>query len=207
MMLVEAALRSERPKPLTSQTLHVIHGELIRLQHTVQAFLDFARPPALQPTAVDLHGVVEHAVELVRARALQQRVTLKVSGASDPIVAMIDRGQIEIVLVNLLLNALDAMPDGGHLVVGLERNAQSSVCLSVTDSGKGIAPEILDRLFIPFVSNKPTGTGLGLSISRRIIEQHGGCMTAANQPQGGARFTITLPGIILEGNHAHAPGD
>jgi signal transduction histidine kinase len=107
----------------------------------------------------------------------------------------VDRGQLGTVLVNLFLNALDAMPHGGRLEVELEPATAvgRSIHLRVTDTGTGIPPEMAGRLFTPFASTKATGTGLGLSISRRIIEEHGGRISADNRPEGGASFTITLP--------------
>ena len=106
----------------------------------------------------------------------------------------VDQNQIRTVLVNLLLNALDAMPQGGRLDVRLETpHPRWGVRLSVADTGSGIAPEVLARLFTPFVSTKPTGTGLGLTISRRIVEEHGGMLTGDNRPEGGACFTLALP--------------
>jgi signal transduction histidine kinase len=104
----------------------------------------------------------------------------------------LDAGQFGTVLVNLMLNALDAMPRGGDLRVEVEADGRECR-LRVRDTGPGIAPEIAGRLFTPFASTKPTGTGLGLSLSRRIVEEHGGTITAANGPEGGACFTITLP--------------
>src|SRR5262249_46208387 len=88
--------------------------------------------------------------------------------------------------------ALDAMPRGGNLQVALTAT-DDGYRLDVADSGSGIAREIAERLFTPFTSTKPTGTGLGLSISRRIIEEHGGRLTAANRPEGGAWFSVALP--------------
>jgi len=84
------------------------------------------------------------------------------------------------------------MPAGGTLQIQLLPTPSSGLVLTVTDTGSGIAPQILDRLFTPFASDKPTGTGLGLSISKRIIEDHGGRITAENRPEGGARFCIAL---------------
>ncbi len=111
-----------------------------------------------------------------------------------------DHGQIRTVLVNLLLNALDAMPQGGRLQVRMEsvphaerEDYTTGVRLMVEDTGGGISPEIIDRLFTPFVSTKATGTGLGLTISRRIVEEHGGTLTGSNRPDGGACFSISLP--------------
>src|SRR5262249_5287158 len=110
-----------------------------------------------------------------------------------PVRGFADPAQLRTVLVNLYLNALDAMPRGGRLEVALETSPKAGVCLTVADTGGGIAPEMAGRLFTPFTIDKPTRTGLGLRISRRIVEEHGGRLTAANRPGGGACFVITLP--------------
>ncbi|HEV3257937.1 MAG TPA: ATP-binding protein [Gemmataceae bacterium] len=192
-MLVEVALRGQNRKALTVDDLQVIYREIVRLEQTVQGFLDFARLPTPRRTPTDLRQLVSQAVELVQARARQQQVEVAVDCPVEPVTVHIDRGQFSTVLVNLLLNALDAMPRGGRLAVRLEASPLLGVTLDVTDSGSGIAAEVADRLFTPFTSTKPTGTGLGLSISRRIVEEHGGRLTAGNRPEGGARFTIALP--------------
>jgi two-component system, NtrC family, sensor histidine kinase HydH len=202
-MLVDAVLRNQNRKPLTLEDLSVIHGELVRLEQTVQGLLDFARPPVPCRSTCDLRQVVDSAVELVRARARQQNVSLEIAAPNHPVSADVDRGQWYTVLVNLLLNALDAMPRGGSLKVALENPVEEEIRLTVSDTGVGIATEMLGRLFVPFVSTKPTGTGLGLSISRRIIEEHGGRITGGNRLEGGAAFTIQLP-VTEEAVHAHA---
>jgi two-component system sensor histidine kinase HydH len=203
-LLVDAARRAPDQKALTTDDLDVIHGEVVRLEQTVQSFLNFARLPLPKRSIVDLREVMGQAVELARARARQQGVEITCRQPSAEVWGEVDRGQICTVLVNLFLNALDAMPHGGQLTVALENESgerppvfkdKFSFCIRirVEDTGSGISPEIAGRLFTPFASTKPTGTGLGLSISQRIIEEHGGRITVANRPQGGAVFTILLP--------------
>jgi two-component system sensor histidine kinase HydH len=191
-MLVEAALRRPEGKGLTREDLQVIHAEVKRLEGTVQNFLDFARPPRLQRAPCDLRAVVAQSVDLVRARANQQGVTLDVRSPDGALMADVDGGQITTVLVNLFLNALDAMPRGGRLEVRAEASGDAAV-IQVADTGPGLAAAVVPHLFTPFVSTKPTGTGLGLSISRRVLEEHGGTIRAGNRPEGGAVFTVTLP--------------
>jgi signal transduction histidine kinase len=210
-LLVEAGLRSaERSRQargvprapfLSEEDLRVIHGEITRLEETVQNFLTFARPPSLRRQLVDLREPVRRALDLVRARARQSGVSIELDLPERPVPVSLDVGQFTPVLVNLLLNALDAMPHGGGLRLRAEEQsspseAERSWRLSVCDTGPGIAPAMAGRLFTPFVSTKPAGTGLGLSLSRRIVEEHGGQITGANRAPadgGGACFTILLP--------------
>lgn len=204
-LLVESALTSRLRKPLTDEDLRVIHAEIVRLEEIVQSFLDFARPPAPERNYCDLRELMTQGIDLSRARARLQGVAIDVAIPSEPVVGNVDPGQIRTVLVNLFINALDAMPQGGRLEVSLEQATGGDVCMHVNDTGEGIAPEMVERLFTPFSSSKPTGTGLGLSISRRIIEEHGGQITADNGDRG-ARFTIRLPALVPEETHAETVG-
>ena len=180
-------------RALDDQDLRVIHGEITKLEKTVQSFLSFARLPAPQRAPCDLGEVVRQAGDLVRGRAEHQHVELALQIPEQPVVADLDRGQIGTVLVNLLLNALDAMPGGGQISVDLDRAAAGCVRLTVADTGPGLPETVISRLFTPFVTTKPTGTGLGLSLSARILEEHGGAISGGNRPEGGARFVLNLP--------------
>lgn len=197
-MLVEAALRTENSRPFTRENLSIVHHEIVRLEKTVQGFLDFSRPPALQRRVCDLREAIEAARALVETRARQQNVAIAWERPEQPIPGLVDRDQLCTVLVNLFINALDAMPRGGELAVRLDSSG-GELRIAVCDTGEGIPPAIRDRLFTPFTSSKPTGTGLGLCISRRIIEDHGGRLRGANTAEGGACFTFTLPVAIGPG--------
>jgi two-component system, NtrC family, sensor histidine kinase HydH len=205
-MLVEAAQRPHNPRPLIAEDLRVIHREVERLEQTVQGLLDFARLPAPRRLPCDLRDAALPARDLVRARAEQQGVAVTVHDPGRPAVTLVDRGQLQTVLVNLLLNALDALPTGGRVDMAWWPPEDGRLRITVTDNGPGIPATLADKLFTPFVSTKPSGTGLGLSLSARIIEEHGGTITASNRPEGGACFTITLPELASEDGRAKAVG-
>jgi len=196
-LLIDSALASNNTKPLNMEDLRVIHREVIRLEQTVQEFLDFARPPTPKLSCCDLREVIAQAADLVRARARQVNVQIEIRAPDSPVTASVDRGQICSVLVNLLLNSLDAMPQGGRIEIDLEDGPHDRR-IRVQDSGTGIPPEILPKLFTPFATSKPTGTGLGLSISRRVVEEHRGTINAFNRTPGGACFEVSLPSTFTE---------
>jgi signal transduction histidine kinase len=174
----------------------VIELEVRRIERSLQTFLDFARPPKLKRTPTDLGTLPEHVVSLVRGRAAKQNVDLRLDRPPGDVVASADADQLRQVLLNLVLNALEVMPTGGRLDIRLRGPADGWVELSVSDTGPGIAADILPRLFEPFVSDKEAGLGLGLSVSRRIVEDHGGTIRAYNRPEGGACFVVRLPDMV-----------
>ena len=207
-MLVQNALDRDDGIGLNGEQLLVVEEELSRLEHSIQDFLDFARPPTLNKLPLDIRLVVEQTVELVSGRAERQRVRILDDFPDDPVIVEADAAQLRQVMLNLLLNALDAMPDGGQIDVTISRtrspqwNHSSAAIhhrlwtmISIHDSGAGFASEILDRLFEPFSSTKETGTGLGMSICRRIVEAHSGEISVTNSPQGGAVITVVLPPV------------
>jgi two-component system, NtrC family, sensor histidine kinase HydH len=204
-MLVQAGL--EDAGGLSPEDLRVIEAEVRRTERSLQVFLDFARPPKPERRPTPLAPLVRGVVELIHGRAERQRVEVKVSAPPEGVTATVDGEQLRQVLVNLSLNALDAMPTGGTLTVAVRPHTLDRVEVEVTDTGAGIPNDLLPRLFEPFVSTKDTGLGLGLVVSRRIVEDHGGTINADERPGGGARFRITLPtGRPEEAVSANAPG-
>jgi signal transduction histidine kinase len=192
-LLVEAALRPQSPRPLNLEDTQVIYREVKKLEQTVQQFLNFARLPAPQIAPCDLRDVIRQSWEAVQVKARQQHVAPLFHLPEQPVIVSADAGQLNTVLVNLFLNALDATGTDGKLEVYLSAEEKEAIRLRVCDSGPGIRPEIQDKLFQPFATSKPHGTGLGLFLSGRILNEHGGAISAMNRPEGGACFTITLP--------------
>ena len=198
-LLIGAARSHGGKRALSPEDLQVIHQEIERLEGKVQTLLDFAKPTLSRRKSCDLGEIVGSSVELIRSRADQQSVSIQYAPLPESVKVWVDPDQIASVLVNLYINALDAMPSGGNLEISL--SIASQAILTVSDSGPGIDEALVGRLFTPFVSSKPTGTGLGLSVSRRIVEEHGGKLAGANRVgAAGACFTIALP--VLGDNHA-----
>ncbi len=194
VLLLETARKDPAAGGLTDEDLDLIEQELHRIERSLQTFLDYARPPKLERSACDLSAVADDALALARGRTDQQRVTVRVRRPDAPCRLDADREQLRQVVLNLVLNALDAMPHGGTLEVAVAPPGPDGTAeLSVADTGPGIAADIVPRLFEPFASGKETGLGLGLVVSKRIVEDHGGTIRGYNRPEGGARFVVRLP--------------
>ncbi|HEX5819699.1 MAG TPA: ATP-binding protein [Gemmatimonadales bacterium] len=152
------------------------------------------RAPHLEP--MDLRVVLGTVMDLLRRDAAVAQVELRLGPGAGPAVVQGDRIQLEQVLVNLVRNAIEAsaVGEGGHRFVTLAtRAARRRVEVSIEDSGPGIRADVLERLFEPFVTTKPTGTGLGLTISRSIVEAHGGALRVERTGPEGTTFVVTLP--------------
>ena len=203
-LLLQAAARPQAPTPLTPERLNILLQEVARIERTVQGLVDFARPPTTDRRPHDLRELTVEAAEAARGRADAKPLVLRVQAPPDPLPTAVDRDQILSLLTNLLSNAIDATPPGGEVVVRVGTGPEGRPMVEVTDTGPGIDPGLAGRLFTPFTTTKPTGTGLGLMIARGVARDHGGTLTAANRPDGGASFTLTLP--APEAAHVEAPG-
>jgi signal transduction histidine kinase len=197
-ILVQAASDQGSPALLEGRDLEVLEEEITRLERLVQTFLDFARPPQPEKRPCAVQPLLESVVDLVSARAGQQGVRLECALPREPLVVQADAGQLRQVVLNLVLNALDAVPGGGTVRLQLTAPARGArgnrrLTLRVADTGRGLPADLGPRIFEPFVSTKQTGLGLGLSICKRMLEGHGGSIEAADRPGGGAVFTVRLP--------------
>ena len=174
----------------------LILGELDRVERQVAALLHFARREDLRLAPVDLGDLVRATLEAYRPRIETAGVALEVDVA-DGVVVRADAERLRQVLVNLIENALDALADGAgerRLALGVSAD-NGSGAIRVRDTGAGLPPDRLPRLFEPFYTTKEHGTGLGLAIAKRTIDAHGGRLSAAAAPGGGAVFTVQLPTV------------
>ena len=179
-----------------AEFLAIIEREGARLNGLVGDFLQFARPRSPELLLTPPREIIESVVKLTGKQAAQSLVQIEVNVADDlPAVmpaVMMDGEQMKQVLLNLILNAIDAMPGGGRLIISANRRGEELEII-VRDNGKGIDPAVRDKLFSPFVTTKARGTGLGLAIAHRLVSQHGGHITAGDAEGGGAVFQILLP--------------
>ena len=192
-------LQQELPAdPQAQRRLGVIEEQLARVADSLRSLLDRARPKGSQRT-FQLRPVLSRLAEAGQILGSPQRVrvTLDVPDTL-PLVAG-DETQLELALSNLVSNALDAMPDGGNLIVTATTEPGHAI-VEIADTGVGIAPEVLDRIFEPWVTTKAAGqgTGLGLSIARAVVQRMGGAISANPRPAGGTVLRITLPSSNAE---------
>ncbi len=171
----------------------VIGSEIRRLDEVVQGFLKFSRPEELALEPVDLAAMVTDVGEVVGPQAGASGVRLAITSAADLPRVSADSGLLRQALLNLALNAVQAMPSGGVLRFESRRGADRQVELAITDTGVGIAPEHLSRIFDLYFTTKEAGSGIGLSMVYRTIQLHDGHIEVQSTPGRGTTFTIRLP--------------
>ncbi len=178
------------------ENVQIIERESRRCGDLMRNLLTFARQSPPHPAPNDLNVLVDRALSLIRHQAELQEIEIEHTPNTGLPPVSCDAGQIQQVLLALLVNACEAMPHGGVLRVATEAETDGrAVRVRVRDTGMGIAPEILPQIFEPFFTTKEIQqrTGLGLAIARSIVERHGGSLAVDSAPGGGAEFVVTLP--------------
>lgn len=186
------ATRGDLKEEKKREYLDLANRELNRLMVTVQRMLDFYRPGVVDPQNVDLVALLRHVIDLLQPqlKARGIRVSTGLSSKLETILAV--GSQLEQVFINLILNAYDAMPEGGELRISA-RPVKEMVEILIQDTGPGVPKDMRTRIFEPFVSTKEGGTGLGLSVSYGIMAAHGGNLDLVPDRGPGACFRVTLP--------------
>jgi signal transduction histidine kinase len=169
-----------------------LSGECQKLVELSNDFLRFARLRELHTRSVTLDEIVSELIDFFGPTAQKWNIEIKWFPGPDLRPVRLDPDLFKQALVNLMLNAEQAMPDGGTLTL-IGRCEEETVYLDVIDTGVGIAPEAMAKLFRPFHTTKPDGSGLGLATTRKIVLAHGGTIEAQSEPGRGTKFTIALP--------------
>lgn len=181
------------------QRVQRLQSEYQRLVEVANDFLRYARIRELSLEESDLHRVLDEMIDFFGPSARSANIDIKTYIPADLPHVRLDKELFKQALLNLLLNACQAMPQGGSITIqgGLEvapaSGGQHRLCLSIIDTGQGIPPDVLPKIFKPFFSTKSSGTGLGLPTTRKIIEGHRGQMDVESEPGKGTKITIRLP--------------
>ena len=170
----------------------VLRNEAERLQCLFDEFLNLTGPCRLQREPVDLNTIVTRLVNFFEPLATSAGIVLEVVGTDGPLPCPVDEKLLSQALLNVVVNAQEAMPEGGSLRITVEQDGAEAV-ISVSDTGVGIAEEDRERLLRPFFSTKPGGTGLGLSVTQRLVREHGGTLDFESKLREGTTFRIRLP--------------
>jgi signal transduction histidine kinase len=179
-----------------------IKGEITRLRHMVSDILNYGRPAHLEIATVDMAAMVAETLDLVRPQADEQGVEIIMESAGGPAQVLGNAERLKSCLSNIVINALQVMPQGGRLTAHVKRT-DGRVEVSFSDTGVGINQEALAKIFEPYYSTKQSGFGLGLAVTRKIVQEHQGSVSAESQPGNGTTFTIDLPAVSPSSTDRH----
>ena len=179
---------SESEAALVDKIVNTIN----HLNSRVEQILGFARPVNLTLRSGDLNTIVTDILELLRPQLTANKVDVRLSPGQQPAYALVDESSIRGAVMNLMLNAIEAMPNGGVLSVTINQTDEA-VRLEITDTGGGIAEEEVRKIFEPFFTTKAKGLGLGMPYAKKIIDQHGGTISLSSQLGKGTTISIALP--------------
>ncbi len=181
------------PRDKKYKMSQILIKEVDRLNKVLTNFLAFARPTPLELVASDILQEIEYVIKFLESQAQTTGVKISRPQVCELPLLYVDREKMRQVFLNLMLNAIQAMPGGGEISIGVGKSGQKGVIISISDTGTGISKEDLPNLFNPFFTTKKDGSGLGLAISYKIIQEHGGGIRVESEKGRGSRFTIVLP--------------
>jgi len=188
--IIAAELPPDHPN---RDVMDEVQAEVMRINRILVDLLNYARPHPPQIHRADLNRTVEHVVTLARQQITSQPIEIAYAPAANLPEVEHDPAQIQQVVMNLILNGIQAIDGQGHVSVRTHPEGPKQVALVVQDTGRGMPAELLPNIFKPFFTTKGQGTGLGLSLAKRIVEAHGGRIEVSSKPGTGTSFTICLP--------------
>jgi signal transduction histidine kinase len=169
-----------------------LQKETDRLEQILEGFLRYIGRPELQLARGDVNELVGDMVDFFGPQARSHNITVRQGLHEGPLVCRIDADMLKQAILNLFINAQQAMADGGELMIRTERNKDNAV-IQISDTGTGIAADRLPRIFDAYYSSRPHGSGLGLPTTKKIVRAHNGSITAESVPGKGTAFTVALP--------------
>ncbi len=172
--------------------LNSVQAEANRLKGILEDFLRYAGKHELQPAVIDLRGLLGELTDFFTPQAQAARVVLRTATPDQPVLCNVDANLLKQAVLNLMINAVQAMDQGGELLMKLSADRGQAV-LEIIDTGPGIPPEDLRKVFQVYFSTKKNGSGLGLPTTQRIIHEHGGTIQVHSEPNKGTCFVVTLP--------------
>ncbi len=173
-----------------------LKAEVARINTRISEFLNYTRPSSLELQPLDLRAAAEDALRLVEVKAAESHIETRVEEEGEVPLVLGDEETLRSVFTNLIINGMQAIDGdgGGTLTIKLSTEANNGRArIDITDTGRGIAPENISKVFEPYFSTKETGTGLGLAIVKKAVDDHGGTISVTSKPDSGTTFTITLP--------------
>jgi len=171
-----------------------LKAEVARINRHITDFLKYSRPSELELRPLNLRAEAEDALRIIAVQAAEGGIETRVEERGEVTLVMADKEMLRAVFTNLLINGLQAIDGGGgNIVITLSYEEGSRARVEIRDTGRGIAPEDISKVFEPYYSTKETGTGLGLAIVKKAIDDHGGSISVSSKPGSGTTFTITLP--------------
>lgn len=199
LLLYSLHLKSTATSFSQSETYLVdkIVDTINHLNSRVEQILGFARPVNLTLSSGNVNEIVKDVLELFRPQLTANKVEVRVSIDHQPVYALLDQSSMRGALMNLILNAIEAMPEGGTLSIAVDQS-DDTVRLEITDTGRGIGDEEAKKIFEPFYTTKAQGLGLGMPYARKIVEQHGGAIRLNSESGVGTTITVTLPAAQRE---------
>jgi signal transduction histidine kinase len=193
LMHVELArMKLAREDTDVAPQMEIISREILRLDRVVKTFLDFTRPVELHPAEVPLDSFVREIVDLASPQAAAAGIRVSVNADVDTANIRVDADLMKQAILNVVVNAIQAMPDGGELRIGcIVREEEAEIRIS--DTGVGIPPELRDKIFRLYYTTKPEGSGIGLAMTFRIVQLHDGAIDFTSEPRKGTTFIVRLP--------------
>jgi signal transduction histidine kinase len=185
------AEKNSRRLAAALRKIRVIQKETDRLEQILDGFLRFVDKTQLELATIDINELVGDMIDFYSPQAHSRSITIRQGLHKSPLICKVDADMLKQAILNLFINAQQAMGDGGELLIRTGRRGESAV-IQISDTGSGIAPDKLPLIFNAYYSSRPQGSGLGLPTAKKIVEAHNGSITVDSEPGKGTSFTITL---------------